>query len=80
VLTLVFIYLHLHYPDCCSDERFEDFSRRVLGERASSRLPMKYGAAISKMKLCISDRSFNRCKSLLRDIVAHYAIMTSLYV
>ena len=33
-----------------------------------------------QLKLCISDRPFNHCKSLFCDIVAHYAIMTSLYV
>ena len=35
---------------------------------------MKCGAVVSKIKLCISDRPFNHCKSLLRDIVAYFAV------
>ena len=52
----------------------------VLGVRNPRSIACEALSCRFPLKLCISDRSFNCCKSLLHDLVAHYTIMMSLYV
>ena len=60
--------------------KFAEGVAEVLGVRDLRSIACEVWSRRFQLKLCISDIPFNCCKSLLRDIVAHYAIMTSLYV